>query len=93
MQWTTTDARRVRAILDHIAGKIEGGAAGFAARLNLSRQVVNNWRRRGRVPIHHHAAVIRHAGPEMTVTAAMLDPVSRAAERNLVKQLKGVNHG
>ena len=68
MRWTTKDARRVRAILDHITSKTEGGAAGFATSLKLSRQVVNNWRRRGRVPIAHHAAVIRSAAPEISVT-------------------------
>ena len=90
MRWTTKDMRRVRKILDHVAKKTEGGHAGFATALRLnSRQVVNNWRRRGRVPLEHHTAVIEAAAPEMTVTPAMLDPVSRAATRNVVQSMKG----
>lgn len=90
MRWTTKDMRRVRKILDHVASKTGGGHAGFAEALNLrSRQVVNNWRRRGRIPFEHHAAVITAAAPEMIVTPAMLDPVSRAATRNVVQSMKG----
>lgn len=84
MKWTAQDARRVRAILDHIAAKTEGGQKGFAAQIGLkSRQSVGNWRTRGRVPREYHAAVIAAAAPEMTVTPAMLDPTTRAVVAHL----------
>lgn len=84
MKWTAQDMRRVRSILDHIAAKTEGGQAGFAKRLGLaSRQSVGNWRTRGRVPQEYHAAVIAAAAPEVIVTPAMLDPVTRAVVAHL----------
>lgn len=100
MKWTTKDKRRVQAILDHIAAKTEDGLAGFARQIGRqSRQVVNNWRHRGRVPPAYHAHVIAAAAPEMTVTAPMLDPVTREVSAHLnrvpfaVSQIKGEIRG
>lgn len=84
MKWTAQDVRRVRAILDHIAAKTEGGQTAFAAQIGVKgRQNVGNWRRRGRVPQAWHAAVIAAAAPEMIVTPAMLDPTTRAVVAHL----------
>jgi hypothetical protein len=84
MKWTKDDVLRVRAILDLIASKTDGGKAGFSRELGLEdRRRLDNWRRRGRVPQEHHAAVIAAAAPEMVVTPAMLDPAVRAVVAHL----------
>jgi len=100
MKWTAQDARRVRAILDHIAAKTEGGQTGFAKWLGFeSRQRVGNWRTRGRVPQEYHAPVIAAAAPEMIVTPSMLDPVTRATVAHLnavpvrVRDIEEANDG
>lgn len=83
MRWTKKDALRVRSILDHIAAKTDRGKTGIATQLGVSRQIVGNWYSRGRIPLAYHAGIIAAAKPEMTVTAAMLDPSIRSAAAHL----------
>lgn len=81
-RWTKEDKKRVRAAIDHIAGKLTGGQADIARELGLeSRAVVNNWRRRGSVPLDYHDYIMRKAAPDMQLTSAMLHPVARQISR------------
>lgn len=86
MRWTSNDKKRVRAILDRITASTS--QAEFARSLgeNKSRATVNNWRRRGRVPLEHIPAVISAAGEcGQTVTAGQLHPDARLIEQQLHK--------
>lgn len=80
MRWTENDKKRVRVILDHITA--DTSQAEFSRSLGeKSRATVNNWRRRGRVPVEHIPAVIKAAAPAMTVTAGQLHPNARLMEQ------------
>lgn len=79
MRWTEADRKRVRAALDHIVATLPGGQAEFARMIGAeSRAIVNNWRRRGQVPIEHIEKVILAAQPAMILTPPMLHPDARA---------------
>lgn len=78
MRWTEADKKRVRVVLDHITA--HGSQSEFSREFGGSRQVVNNWRRRGRIPLEHIPAVIKAAAPGMIVTAGQLHPAARVLE-------------
>lgn len=80
MRWQESDKKRVRVILDHITA--EGSQAEFSRELKTkSRATVNNWRRRGQVPLEHIPAVIEAAKPGMIVTAGQLHPLARVLDQ------------
>lgn len=80
MRWTEADKKRVRAILDQITA--DGSQAELARSIGgESRSLVNNWRRRGKVPVEHIPAVIKAAPVGMTITAGQLHPHARIIEQ------------
>lgn len=80
MSWTKSDKSTVRRILYNIAA--ETSQAEFARSLgDRSRATVNNWIRRGRVPVADIPAVIRRAREiGMDVHAGQLHPDARVIE-------------
>ena len=84
MRWTEADKKRVRAILDHItAGSSQ---AELARKLGAeSRATVNNWYRRGQVPIDNIPGVIKAAEPDMTVSPGNLHPQARVIVQEQAK--------
>lgn len=78
MRWTETDKSRVRAILDRISAETNQAELGRQLG-DLPRYTVNNWHRRGRVPIeHHHALIAAGAKIGLTITPDQLHPAARA---------------
>lgn len=88
MRWTKKDQSYVRQVIDFIASNTDGGLSGFARDLGASRQVVGNWRARGKIPPKMHGIVIELAQKAVArakddaafignVTQTMLHPLSR----------------
>lgn len=77
MRWTKTDEKRVRRILYNIAA--DTSQAAFSRSLGArSRATVNNWIRRGKVPVANIPGVLARAKElGMTVTAGELHPSAR----------------
>lgn len=92
MRWTRKDQAFVKQVLGFIASNTDRGMSGVARELGTTRQVVDNWRTRGQIPLEKHDQVIdlaRRAADRAdkavkslgTVRSADLHPVSR----NIIK--------
>lgn len=80
MVWTEKDKKRVRAVLDTITARSSQAEVARAAGLK-SRSVLNNWRRRGIVPVEHIQVMIALAAQVgQTVTPGDLNPDARLIE-------------
>lgn len=84
--WTAKDRDKVREILTKTASKFgsgeaaRGGKTKLSQLLNLSsRQILDNWYRRGQVPMDYHRTLILLASPEQDVMPAQLHPDAKRA--------------
>lgn len=82
MKWHEKNKKRVRAILDAITANTS--QAELARQLKLtSRAIVSNWRRRGQIPLEHHAEIIKLAADVgVKATPGELNPMALLVERN-----------
>jgi hypothetical protein len=81
--WTKTDINRVRALLQELAARMDGGFAAIARECKTAtRQAVSKWGTKGRIAVPHHPTIIRLAHDLLgrQVTPADLHPAGRSTE-------------
>lgn len=88
MRWNKKDQHYVRQVIDFISTNTEGGMSGFARDIATTRQVINNWRTRGKIPPAMHSKVLDAAKKAVErakdnaqiaaeLTSSKLHPLSR----------------